>query len=106
MAKVMAMLANATTGFTAVGVLRSYKEKTNADVKYARDANGEPDKSAAVKLPTTASAELELDGAAPVAGTTEITVGTLVLHTTSCETVYSGEKDAATVAWEGSEKKN
>ena len=102
MAKTFGMLAAATTGFTGVGIIRDYKRATNAEVKYGLAATGAPDSSNAVATPKTMSAELELDGTAPVAGTDDITVGTDVFHVTKSETAYSGAGEVATVSVEGS----
>ena len=83
MAKEFGIATNTETGFSGVGTVTSFTKTTNATAVYARDSNNDPDASSTHKDPTTASAELELSGTAPTAGTTEITIGADVYHTTS-----------------------
>jgi hypothetical protein len=104
MAKTAVMLADAVTGFTAIGTLTSFKRKTSAEAKYAKAATGAPDKSNVVAGPKTMSAELEISGTIPVAGTGEITVASQVYHTTSVEESWTNDGEFSTVSIEGSEK--
>lgn len=103
MAKAFGMLSDATTGFTTV-VLRTFKRATSAEAKYGLTAAGVPDDSNFVAGPLTMSASAEINGAIPVAGTTEITVGTDVFHLTKVEESYEGDGSIAMVDIEGSVK--
>ena len=102
MAKVFGMVAAASTGFTAVGTVRSYKRTTQAEVKYGKTAAGVPDKSNCVAGPTTISAELEVDGTVPAAGVDSITISAVAHHLTKVEQTWSGDGEVSTLSVEGS----
>lgn len=92
MAIVFGMLADATTGFSAIGILRNFERTETAEAKHARDANGEPSDSNFVAGPVTASATVEITGTAPSAKAA-ITVGSDVFAVTKCTQKYSGDGD-------------
>lgn len=101
MAKTFGMLGAASTGFTAVGVLRSFKRATTAEVKYGLTAAGVPDASSCVAGPKTISATLEVDGTLPAAGTT-LTVDSVVFGLTKVEQSWEGDGSVSTADIEGS----
>lgn len=90
MAITFGMLSDAATGFTAVGVLRSFERTESAEAKHARDANGEPSDSNFVAGPVTASATLEVTGTVPAAKAA-ITVGSDVYAITKVTKKYDGD---------------
>jgi hypothetical protein len=104
MARVFGMLADAITGFGAVVVLKNFKRATSAEAKYALTAAGVPEDSNFVTGPKTMSASAELNGTPPIAGTTEVTVGSDTFHLTKVEESYQGDGSAATCDMEGSVK--
>jgi hypothetical protein len=101
MARTFGMLGAASTGFTAVGVLRNFKRTTQAEVKYALTAAGVPEASNCVAGPKTISATLEVDGTVPVAGST-LTVDAVVFGLTKVEQSWEGDGAASTLDVEGS----
>ena len=103
MAKVYGIIGNTTTGFTAVGTVRTYTRTSRASVNYSRDADNAPDGSVASTEPTEMSAELEVDGTVPTAGTTEITIGSDTFHVTEAAATETAG-DVQTVSVSGTEK--
>jgi hypothetical protein len=101
MARAFGMLGAATTGFSSIGILRSYEETEPAEARYALDANGEPADANFVKGPKTISATVEIEGTIPDAAA-DVTIGAATYKVTKATRKWEGDGSVATADIEAS----